>query len=51
VQALNQRKKGAQTQARGKRPKVAKARAQAQRLMGDMQPGPPQTGFRNCKDV
>ena len=51
VQALNQRRKGAQTQAWGKRPKVAKAWARGQRLMGDMQLGPPQTGFRNCKDM
>jgi len=51
VQALNQWKKGAQMRARGKRPKVAKAQAQAQRLMGDIELGPPQTGFRNCKDV
>jgi len=51
VQALNQRKKGVQMQAQEKQLKVAKVQAWVQRLMGDMQLGPLQTGFCNCKDV
>ena len=51
MRALNQRRKGVQMQAQGKWPKVAKAWAWGQRLMGDMQLGPPQMGFCNCKDI
>jgi len=51
VQALNQWRKGVQMQAWGKWPKVMKAWARGQHLMGDMQLGPLQTGFHNCKDV
>jgi len=51
VQALNQQRKGAQMRARGKQLKVTKVQAQGQHLMGDMQPGPLQMGFCNCKDV
>jgi len=51
VRALNRRKKGAQTRAWGKRSKVAKARARAQRLTGDMQPGSPRMGSHKWKNM
>ena len=51
VRVLNRRKKGAQTRARRKRPKITKARAWVQRFRGDMQPELPRTGSRKRKNL